>query len=264
MKIGFIGLGNMARAIIGGIIENGGIKPEEIIGSDVSSAACENAQKEFGISTCSENAMVAEQSDVLILAVKPQFLDGALEKVKPALKDNTIILSIVAGKTLEYLENLLGKEHSIVRCMPNTPALVGEACTAYTPNEHVTDSQKAIADKLICCFGKAFCVPERLMDAVVGVSGSAPAYVFMFIEAMADGAVAEGMPRNLAYEFAAQAVYGSAKLMMDTGKHPGELKDMVCSPAGTTIEAVRVLEEGNFRATVMDAVIECAEKSKML
>lgn len=264
MKIGFIGLGNMAKSIIGGIIENGGIKPEEIIGSDVSSAACENAQKDFGISTCSENAMVAEQSDVLVLAVKPQFLNEALANVKGVLKENIIIISIVAGKTIDYLENLLGSDHSIVRCMPNTPALVGEACTAYTPNEHVTESQKAIANKLLSCFGKAICVPEKMMDAVVGVSGSAPAYVFMFIEAMADGAVLEGMPRNMAYEFAAQAVLGSAKLMLETGKHPGELKDMVCSPGGTTIEAVRVLEEGNFRATVMDAVIECAEKSKML
>ena len=264
MKIGFIGLGNMARAIIGGIIEKGNISPKDIIGSDVSAAAVENAKKDFGINACLENAMVAEAADVLVLAVKPQYLDGALEDVTPVLKKNVIIISIVAGKTVEYLENLLGANHSIVRCMPNTPALVGEACTAFTPNAKVSDSQAKIAEALIQCFGKAIRVPESMMDAVVGVSGSAPAYVFMFIEAMADGAVAEGMPRKMAYEFAAQAVFGSAKLMMETGKHPGELKDMVCSPAGTTIEAVRVLEEGNFRATVMDAVIECAEKSKLL
>ena len=236
MKIGFIGLGNMARAIIGGIIEKGNISPKNIIGSDISMAAVENAKKDFGINACLENAMVAEQADVLVLAVKPQYLEYSLENVKPVLK----------------------------RCMPNTPALVGEACTAFTPNARTSEAQIDIASALIACFGKAIQVPETMMDAVVGVSGSAPAYVFMFIEAMADGAVAEGMPRAMAYEFAAQAVFGSAKLMMETGKHPGELKDMVCSPAGTTIEAVRVLEEGNFRATVMDAVIECAEKSKML
>ena len=264
MKIGFIGLGNMAKSIIGGIIENGGIKPEEIIGSDVSSAACENAQKEFGISTCSENAMVAEQSDVLVLAVKPQFLNEALANVKGVLKENIIIISIVAGKTIDYLENLLGSDHSIVRCMPNTPALVGEACTAYTPNEHVTESQKAIANKLLSCFGKAICVPEKMMDAVVGVSGSAPAYVFMFIEAMADAGVAAGLTRDKAYEFAASAVKGSAALMLETGKHPGELKDMVCSPAGTTIAAVQTLEEGGFRGLVMDAVEACVERNRQL
>ncbi len=264
MKIGFIGLGNMARAIIGGIIEKGNISPKDIIGSDISITAVENAKNDFGINACMENAMVAEQADVLVLAVKPQYLEYSLENVKPVLKKKVIIISIVAGKTLEYLENQLGADHSIIRCMPNTPALVGEACTAFTPNAKTGESQIDIASTLLSCFGKAIQVPESMMDAVVGVSGSAPAYVFMFIEAMADGAVAEGMPRAMAYEFAAQAVLGSAKLMMETGKHPGELKDMVCSPAGTTIEAVRVLEEGNFRATVMDAVIECAEKSKML
>ena len=264
MKIGFIGLGNMARAIISGILEKGNIEPKDIVGSDISLTAVENAKKDFGINACSENSMVASQSDVLIIAVKPQYVEYSLEDVKGALKKNVIVISIVAGKSIEYLEGQLGANHSIVRCMPNTPALVGEGCTAFTPNDKVSDSQVEIASTLLSCFGRAIQVPESMMDAVVGVSGSAPAYVFMFIEAMADGAVAEGMPRKLAYEFAAQAVLGSAKLMLETGKHPGELKDMVCSPAGTTIEAVRVLEEGNFRATVMDAVIECAEKSKNL
>ncbi len=264
MKIGFIGLGNMARAIITGIITKGNIKPEEIIGADVSEAAVKKAEEDFGISACSENGMVAESADVLILAVKPQFIKEVLVPVKGKLKDKAIVVSIVAAKTLEFLEEELGENTCIVRCMPNTPALVGEGCTAFTPNAKVDEGKEAIVKELLSCVGKAIKVPEKMMDAVVGVSGSAPAYVFMFIEAMADGAVEEGMPRNLAYEFAAQAVLGSAKLMIETGKHPGELKDMVCSPAGTTIEAVRVLEEGNFRATVMDAVIECAEKSKML
>lgn len=264
MKIGFIGLGNMAKAIIGGIMEKGNIEANEIIGADVSEEACDAAAEKYGIQTCADNAMVAENSDVLVLAVKPQFLKQALEGVKEALKPNVIVISIVAGKTLDYLKEELGEDVSIVRCMPNTPALVGESCTAFTPSGKMSESQIAIARELLNCFGKAISVPERLMDAVVGVSGSAPAYVFMFIEAMADAAVLEGMPRSMAYDFAAQAVYGSAKLMMETGKHPGELKDMVCSPAGTTIEAVRVLEEKNFRGTVMDAVIACAEKSSKL
>ena len=264
MKIGFIGLGNMARAIIGGIIEKGNIKPGEIIGSDISLAAAESAKKDFKIKVCMENAMVAEQADVLILAVKPQYLDYSLEGVKPVLKKNVIIISIVAGKDIAYLEGLLGKTHSIVRCMPNTPALIGEACTAFTPNAKVSESQLDIAAELIRCFGKAIQVPESMMDAVVGVSGSAPAYVFMFIEAMADAAVAGGMPRKQAYEFAAQSVLGSAKMVLETGKHPGELKDMVTSPAGTTIEAVKVLEQEGFRGAVIDAVEACIEKSRGL
>ena len=148
--------------------------------------------------------------------------------------------------------------------MPNTAALVGAAITAVTPNSKVTEEELKVALQILESCGRASVVPEHLMDAVVGVSGSAPAYVFMFIEAMADAAVEEGMPRAQAYEFAAQAVYGSAKLMIDTGKHPGELKDMVCSPAGTTIAAVRVLEEAGFRGAVIDAVEAAAERNKEL
>ena len=148
--------------------------------------------------------------------------------------------------------------------MPNTPALVGEGCTGICFSSLVSDEEKSYALQLFSCVGKAQEVPEKLMDVVVGISGSAPAYVFMFIEAMADAAVEMGMPRRQAYDFAAQAVMGSAKLLLETGKHPGELKDMVCSPAGTTIAAVRVLEEKGMRAAVMDAVIRCIERSKEL
>ena len=157
-----------------------------------------------------------------------------------------------------------GKEMKLVRCMPNTPALVGEGCTGFCTYSMVTEEEQETARKILESFGKAYPVPENLMDTVVGVSGSSPAYVFMFIEAMADEAVAEGMPRALAYEFAAQAVLGSAKMVLETGKHPGELKDMVCSPAGTTIQAVKVLEEKGFRAAVMDAMEACIEKSRNL
>ena len=152
----------------------------------------------------------------------------------------------------------------IVRTMPNTPALVGEGMTAACVNEYVTEEEKAYALKILGSFGKAEVVAEGLIDAVVAVSGSAPAYVFMFIEAMADAAVAEGMPRPQAYQFAAQAVYGSAKMVLETGKHPGELKDMVCSPAGTTIEAVAVLEERGLRSSVIEAMRVCAEVSRTM
>ena len=264
MKIGFIGLGNMASAIIGGMLQKEIVKPEDIIGSDKSAAMREKAAEAYGILTKENNEEVATAADVIILAVKPQFLEDVICGIKGVIKPETLFISIVAGKTIAWIENAFEKEIKLVRCMPNTPALVGEGCTGVCVNAHVSEEEKAYSVKLLESFGKASVVTENLMDAVVAVSGSSPAYVFMFIEAMADAAVDAGMPRAQAYEFAAQAVYGSAKLMLETGKHPGELKDMVYSPAGTTIAGVRVLEEKGFRGTVMDALAACVEKSKKL
>ena len=264
MKIGFIGLGNMAGAMIGGLVKNGLVKAEEIYGADVSDAMVEKRAKEFGIHTGKDNVAVVREADYLVLAVKPQFAADAIAGFKDALRKDQVVISIMAGKTVAWLEEHLGSGIKCVRCMPNTAALVGAAITAVTPNSKVTEEELKVALQILESCGRASVVPEHLMDAVVGVSGSAPAYVFMFIEAMADAAVEEGMPRAQAYEFAAQAVYGSAKLMIDTGKHPGELKDMVCSPAGTTIAAVRVLEEAGFRGAVIDAVEAAAERNKEL
>ena len=175
------------------------------------------------------------------------------------------MVSIAAGRTLGYLKEAFGRpELKIVRCMPNTPALVLEGCTGICAGDEVPEEDLEKVVTLMESFGKASVVPERLMDVVVGVSGSSPAYVFMFIEAMADEAVAAGMPRKQAYEFAAQSVLGSAKMVLETEKHPGELKDMVCSPGGTTIEAVKVLEEKGMRAAVMDAMEACIEKSRSM
>lgn len=263
MRIGFIGLGNMAGAMIGGLIKSG-VKKSDIIGYDVSEGARSFRNTENGIDIAENNCDVARKADYIVLAVKPQFLDPVLEEINSTLDESKVIISIVAGKSLVYLSKKLTNTAKIVRCMPNTAALVGAAITAMTPSCAVTKEELDTAKSIIESFGKADVVNEQLMDAVTGVSGSAPAYVFMFIEAMADAAVLEGMPRSQALDFAANAVYGSAKLMIDTGKHPGELKDMVCSPAGTTIDAVHVLEKNGFRGAVMDAVIAAAEKSKKL
>jgi len=264
MKIGFIGLGNMAGAMINGLLRQGIVAPEDVWGADVNAALATKRQEENGIHAGTDNTEVVKQADYLVLAVKPQFAAEAIHGFRDQIRKETVIISIMAGKSLEWLEEAFREPHKIVRCMPNTAALVGEAITAVTPNERLTEEEIANTLSIIGSFGKASIVPEHLMDAVVGVSGSAPAYVFMFIEAMADAAVEYGMPRKQAYEFAAQAVLGSAKLMTETGKHPGELKDMVCSPAGTTIAAVRVLEEGGFRGVVMDAVEAAAERSREL
>ncbi len=264
MKIGFIGLGNMAGAMIGGLVKNGLVPSGNIYGADVNAALVKSRAEEFGIVTGSDNREVVKAVDYLVLAVKPQFAPEAIEGFKDALSADTVVISIMAGKSLEWLHAHLGAEVKCVRCMPNTAALVGAAITAVTPDPSLSEEELKNALDIISSFGTASVVSEKLMDAVVGVSGSAPAYVFMFIEAMADAAVEEGMPRAQAYEFAAKAVYGSAKLMIDSGKHPGELKDMVCSPAGTTIAAVRVLEECGFRGAVIDAVEAAAERSRQL
>lgn len=262
MKLGFIGTGNMAGAIMGGIIKNEIFRPEEIIGADIAPAGRARVQENYGINVTADNCEAARQSEVLVLSVKPQYYAEAIAEIRDCVSNDQLIITIAPGKTLAWLEEQFGKEVKIIRTMPNTPALVGEGMTAACVNRYVTEEEKAYALKILSSFGKVEFVPEHLIDAVVAVSGSSPAYVFMFIEAMADAAVAEGMPRAQAYQFAAQAVYGSAKMVMETGKHPGELKDMVCSPAGTTIEAVRVLEERGFRSAVIEAMRICADMSR--
>ena len=180
------------------------------------------------------------------------------------MTDSHLIITIAPGKTLAWLAEQFQKPVKIVRTMPNTPAMVGEGMTGACKNAYVTDEDMEKALSILNGFGKAELIPEHMMDAVVAVSGSSPAYVFVMIEAMADAAVSGGIPRSQAYKFAAQAVLGSAKMVLETGKHPGELKDMVCSPAGTTIEAVRVLEEKGFRSAIIEAMKKCEEVSKSL
>ncbi len=265
MKAGFIGLGNMATAMIGGMLKKKILEPEDIIGSAKTETTVEKVKNEFNITTVLDNKKVAEEAEILFLAVKPVFLDEVIEEIRDAVSPETLVVSLAAGRSLDYLKKAFGRpELKFIRCMPNTPALVLEGCTGVCAGKEVSEGELDMVLKLLSSFGRASVVPERLMDVVVGVSGSAPAYVFLFIEAMADEAVAEGMPRKQAYEFAAQAVLGSAKLVLETGKHPGELKDMVCSPGGTTIQAVKVLEEKGLRAAVMDAMEACIARSREL
>lgn len=263
MKIGFIGLGNMATAMIGGMLEKGLVEAEDIIGSCKTEDTMNKVKTKFNITAVTNNAEAARNADVLFLAVKPIFFPEVIAEIRDVVRPETLVVSIAAGRNLQYLKDAFGRpELKIIRCMPNTPALVLEGCTGVCAGDEVPQADVEKVLELLRSFGTASVVPERLMDVVVGVSGSSPAYVFLFIEAMADEAVAEGMPRKQAYEFAAQSVLGSAKLLLETGKHPGELKDMVCSPGGTTIQAVKVLEEKGMRAAVMDAMEACIEKSR--
>lgn len=262
MKLGFIGCGNMASAMIGGIINNQICKARDIFASDAYEIALTKAKETLDINVSTDNKLVAKEADILFLAVKPQFYEAVIEELKHEIRENQIVVTIAPGKTLEWLGEKFGKAIKIVRCMPNTPALVCEGITGVCYNELVTKQELEQVCSVLEGFGKVEVVTQHLMDVVVSVSGSSPAYVFMFIEAMADAAVADGMPRDKAYKFAAQAVYGSAKMVLETGKHPGELKDMVCSPGGTTIEAVRVLEKEGFRSSVIEAMKACTKKAK--
>lgn len=262
MKIGFIGSGNMATAMMSGIIKNCIVAPEEIIASDLYAPSREKAKKELGIHVIDNNIEVVEKAEVVVLAVKPQFYPAVIAEIKDAVKPEQIIITIAPGKTLEWLAEQFGKDVKSVRTMPNTPAMVLEGMTGVCHNAFVNQEEVEYVCKILAGFGKVEVVPEHLMDVVVSTSGSSPAYVFMFIEAMADAAVADGMPRAQAYKFAAQAVMGSAKMVLELEKHPGELKDMVCSPGGTTIQAVRVLEEKGMRSAVMEAMKACHDKAK--
>lgn len=262
-KLGFIGSGNMASAMMGGIIRSEILSPNEIIVSDVSESALQRVNSTYGVNVTTDNIEVVRNSEVFILAVKPQYYASVIAEIAPHVNDNQIVITIAPGQTLASLKEKFGKNNlKIIRTMPNTPAMVGEGITAVTPNENVSADELEYACKILGGFGLTEVISENLMDAVVSVSGSSPAYVFMFIEAMADAAVADGMPRAQAYKFAAQAVMGSAKMVLETGKHPGELKDMVCSPGGTTIEAVRVLEEKGMRSAVFEAMKACTRKAK--
>lgn len=260
--IGFIGAGNMGSAMIGGILKSSLATTSQMIASAHSPATLDAIRSRFSIETTLSNETVAERSDILILAVKPDKFQVVIPQISAHLKNNCIVVSIAAGKTIAAIESAFGKDIKLVRAMPNTPALVGEAMSALSANALVTKEDLAQIQGIFNAFGKSEIVPEHLIDTVIGVSGSSPAYVYMLIEAMADAAVAEGMPRTQAYKFAAQSVYGAAKMVLKTGKHPGELKDAVCSPGGTTIEAVAALEKGGLRDTVITAQRACTKKSR--
>ncbi len=262
--LGFIGCGNMAQAMMKGIIAKGIFVPDQIIASRRNEKALLEVQSELGIQTTTDNREVAEKADIIILAVKPfQFAD-VIDQIKDLVTTDKLVISIAAGQTIANIEALFGKEVRLVRTMPNTPALVMEGATGMCFNKQIREEDKKTAVELFESFGVVAVVAESMIDIVIGVSGSSPAYVFMFIEAMADAAVADGMPRAQAYQLAAQSVLGSAKMVLETGRHPGELKDMVCSPGGTTIEAVRVLEEKGLRSAVIEGQRACVKKAREL
>ena len=263
--IGFIGTGNMGGAMIGGLIRSSLYEPADILVSDASSEARERIAGEHpGIVTTADNRVVARSADILVLAVKPQVYRPVIEEIAEEVRPDTVIVTIAAGLTLATVEAWFGRRVKIIRTMPNTPALVGAGSAALSPNDLVSDGEREEVLAIFRSLGEADVLPEKLMDAFTALCGSSPAWVFQFVESLADGAVLEGMPRDRALRMAAQAVMGSAKLLLETGRHPGEMKDMVCSPGGTTIEAVASLEKAGFRSAVIEAVRVCRAKAGRL
>ncbi|SEA13559.1 pyrroline-5-carboxylate reductase [Lachnospiraceae bacterium NK3A20] len=264
MVIGFIGLGNMAKAMIGGILKNGIVGSADVIGSAATQETIDKVREQYEIEVTLSNKEVARKADVIILAVKPIVLPVVLEEIMDETDESKLIISIAAGKTTKWISQYFNKPVKIVRCMPNTPALVQEGASAVCRNENVSDEDLEIALSIVRSFGMAEVVNENLVDVIGAVSGASPAYVFMFIEALADAGVKWGLSRKQAYRFCAQAVMGSAKLMLESGRHPAELKDMVCSPGGTTIEGLEVLERTGMRGDIMEAIDACMNKTKQM
>lgn len=260
LNIGFIGAGKMAIALARGFIRAGLVRPAGLIASDPAEGARTAFAAETGGKTTDSNVAVLKAAQVIVLAVKPAQVTSVLQELKPAWSGKHVLFSIAAGVPLARLESTLGESCRVVRVMPNTPALVGSSATAYAPGQFATAADSALAQKLFSSVGLAVPLKESLMDAVTGLSGSGPAYVCLFIEALSDGGVAAGLPRDLATCLAAQTVLGSARMVLETGTHPGALKDMVASPGGTTIEGIHKLEKGRFRATVINAVRAAAKK----
>jgi pyrroline-5-carboxylate reductase len=262
-KIGIIGIGNMGFAILKGLLKTYG--KEDIIFTDVNKERCAQISSEMGVAYAESNARCASQAKYVVLAVKPQYFDPVLSDIRNEVTEDHVIISIAPGITTAQLKEKLGEEKRMVRAMPNTPALLGEGMTGVCYDEKAfSQEEKETISDIFRSLGRMRIVEERLMNAVVCASGSSPAYVYMFIEALADGAVKYGLPRDAAYEMAAQTVLGSARMVLETGEHPGALKDKVCSPGGTTIEGVSALEESGFRSAVIKAADACFKKCEKL
>jgi pyrroline-5-carboxylate reductase len=264
LKIGFLGAGKMATALAKGFVQAGLVSPARVCSSDPVAPAREHFSKETGAKSKSSNQEIVKSASVLFLAVKPQQVSDVLGEIRDSFTPNHLLISIAAGVPIAKLEAALPNGARVIRVMPNTPATVGASATAFAPGKSATADDAALAQKLFSSVGLAFQVKEALLDAVTDLSGSGPAYAFMMIEALSDGGVAAGLPRDISTRLAAQTLLGSARMVLETGLHPGALKDMVTSPGGTTIEGLHELEKGKLRAALISAVRAATEKSRKL
>jgi len=264
-KIGFIGSGNMASVLIKGILKAGLVEEKSVFASDIDPEKLDNLKSEYGINTVfKDNKKVVEDCDIIVLAVKPQIMSRILSEIDEVLDSDKLVISIAAGISTEYIDSLTGNDLKIIRAMPNTPALIMEGATAICPGDNVSEDDLKLAREIFSAVGVVAVVDETQMDAVTGLSGSGPAYIFMMIEALSDAGVKMGLSRKVSMKLAAQTVMGAAKLQIETGMHPGRLKDMVTSPGGTAIAGIHTLEQGALRTTLINAVENATLRSKEL
>ena len=264
LTIGFLGAGKMATALAKGFIHAGLVKANQVIASDPVAEARKHFAEETGAKITESNLEVVKFASVLVLAVKPGHVAELLAEINSQMTPKHLLISIAAGVPISKMESGLGNNARVIRVMPNTPALIGASASAYALGKFATKEDGELAKKLLSAVGIAFELKESLLDAVTGLSGSGPAYVYTIIEALSDGGVASGLPRDIATKLAAQTVLGSARMVLETGQHPGALKDAVTSPGGTTIEGLHELEKGKLRGTLISAVRAATEKSKKL
>lgn len=260
---GFIGAGNMGYPMLKAAIQTFG--KDEVVYTDVSEARMQFVFQDTGVPSLGDNLTVVKECKYLVLAVKPQFFPEVLKEIKKAVTKDHVVISIAAGITIESIKDILSESTRVIRSMPNTPAMVLKGMTGvcYSQDDY-TEEEKQVVDRFFRSFGKYEVFEEKFMNAVICANGSSPAYVYMFIEALADSVVSYGIPRDKAYTLAAQTVLGAAAMVLETGEHPGKLKDNVCSPGGTTIAAVKALEEYGFRNAIMKASDACYEKAVTL
>jgi pyrroline-5-carboxylate reductase len=262
--IAFIGAGNMAEALVKGLLRAGVAAPQEILCTDRRAERGPELAQKYGVRFTQANLAAVKEAGIIVLSVKPQVMEKVLAEIGPALDASKLVISIAAGIPIVAIERKVGHGVRVIRTMPNTPALVGAGATALSPGEHATEADLTQAKALFDAIGITVVVDEPLLDAVTGLSGSGPAYIFLIIEALADGGVKCGLARAQAQELAAQTVFGSAKLLLETGEHPGRLKDQVTSPGGTAIAGLHTLEAGGLRTTLMNAVESATNRSREL
>lgn len=263
-KIAVIGAGNMGEALIAGMLAAKAAVPDDMHATDIVAGRLDQAKARYGIRAGMDNRAAAGWADIVLLAVEPQALDHVLDDLRSVLTEGKLILSVAAGYPIARIAARLAPAVRVVRCMPNTPSVVQAGVSALAWGEHVTAEDEGCARAIFESVGRVVVVEERLMDVVTGLSGSGPAYVFLIIEALADGGVKVGLPREAALELAAQTVFGAARMALETGEHPGRLKDRVTSPGGTTIAGLHALERGRLRASLMDAVEAATKRSQEL
>lgn len=263
-KLGIVGCGNMGEALLKGLLASGLATADEIYASAPGQPRLDELSKAYGVHVERDNRAVAKNTDVIVFAVKPQILDGVLEQCAPQIGGDKLTISVAAGVPISAIERRLRPPARVVRAMPNVAALVGASATGIAAGDHATPEDLALAEKLFRAVGKTAVVEESLLDAVTGLSGSGPAYIFLIIEALSDAGVKVGLSRHVAQDLAAQTVLGSAKLLLETKLHPGQLKDMVTSPGGTAISGLHTLEAGGLRTTLINAVEAATRRAREL